>query len=316
MIRGAMSTGVQVRIPEYIEQAVANGAQYHIPLSALTNARCEVNALLATQEGYNIDHAAKRPNAALQLSDEQREACLTRDEWQQAIYRMMDLIKKHVSGDLPLWEAHYARIQHRFSQDEKWTLWLAYDIEVRRQAVCNHIDMSLFHAVIYDACRIAYEERALLASVQAQFSVAASSGASRTFSSPNRAQPYDSRSGAHGNRRNSDSQGQGSADVRRCLVCGDPKHSPLQCDAKALINGQPLVLHIVPGSGPKVNSRGRTIPPKRVDDQGREHCFHFNGQDGCNKTLYGDRRCSYGRHGCTYCKSTQHGAPGCHTFKK
>ncbi len=110
------------------------------------------------------------------MSEELKETSLTHLEWQQAILRLLALIEKYILEDHPLWLVHYNTVQHRYSQDEKWPLWLAYDIEVRRQAICNGLDLSKFQSAIYDTCRITYEERNLLSSVQ--IAVASSTGVS------------------------------------------------------------------------------------------------------------------------------------------
>lgn len=219
-------------------------------------------------------------------------------EWQQGFQRLISLIEKYVGDDHKLWKEHYDCVNQNYTRDEKWGLWLSYDIEVRRQTISNHIDISQFHPSIYDSCRLAYEERSMIAHIHT--AIAASIGANRTQSSQNRTQPYNSRATT-----GRQEEGQVSRNLRRCLVCGSTRHPPRVCIATELLNGQPLVLRIVPGTGRGGNS------PKRVDEHGHAYCFPFNGTSGCSKPLNGSGKCDHGRHGCTFCKSTSHGAQSC-----
>jgi len=176
--------------------------------------------------------------------------------------------------------------------------------------MCDRLDPGEFHPIIHNTCRLVYEERALQSLLQIGIAQAMA-GTNRSFQAPSRNQPTTSRQPApfgQGGQAVRPRRGEGSSSStsRRCLICGNIHHSPLKCTATELVNGKPLLLRVVPG--------GRGQYPKRVDDDGSEYCFLYNGVNGCQKPLISFAKCEYGRHACTFCKKALHGAQACPTL--
>ena len=100
------------------------------------------------------------------LSDD-GELDLTFDEWHQAWRRLLELIKAHVTEELPSWQAHYSFILNNDNRAELWPLFLAYDVELRKRSTQSGLDPSQFSIGIWNDLEVRFTAKKVLALVQA-----------------------------------------------------------------------------------------------------------------------------------------------------
>ncbi|EIN09116.1 hypothetical protein PUNSTDRAFT_134282 [Punctularia strigosozonata HHB-11173 SS5] len=274
-------------IPDPIRKKFQEGWTTHIPLNYLTDKAvaeygCDTSSLLTDM--YAVDPARGLIQAEKVLPSA-GELKLSFGEWHQAWKRLLQLIKAYFPRDYERWKKHFRRICCTDgATSENWTLWLAYDAEVRRRCHLEGIDPGTFHKNIWNKVEPAHIKAQVMASLQ-----------------PFRAQTASRSSGARPEQSSRHASGRAQLSSpkpidSKCFFCGGKGHKASACKADRLINGQPVRL-----------TRGEDRSVK--DDKGRQYCFYFNMAGGCTKKDAGP--CAKGDHRCTLCGGTNHGAQLC-----
>ncbi|KAG6912520.1 hypothetical protein DXG01_014030, partial [Tephrocybe rancida] len=254
---------------------------------------------------YNLDPTSGQIFSIDKPLSTDGEDSLTFDEWFQAWSRLLGLIKEFLEEEYDLWKIHYKRILYKENRAEQWTLFLAYNIEIRLRATQKEIDPSIFHIAIWNDLELHLTSGRLAAAVEQKLIEKFSSGSSgsstrnTTSCSNSNFQPYNRNDGSKSSGssfRNKTSSHPSS----RCFNCGDRSgnHTSRECTSKTLINRSEChIQHKNPGDS------------AQYDKAGNRYCYRWNGHSGCVK---GDS-CSSGVHWCTLCGGKTHGAQFCNT---
>ncbi len=276
--------------------------EVHIPLTYLTDKFCASQPAAQSSLADILTVVDGQVTTKSKFLSPASELDMTFDEWHQAWQRQLKLIKQYHPDKLPLWRTHYTSIMVKETRGEDWPLWLAYDTEVRRRSVTTSLDPSLFQRRLFDDLYIRYTGERILARIQ---SLSSASAATPIPTTSNRYQPYTrTADSGQANRPRMDSfRPPGSnpklANSRaRCLFCGGLAHSPKTCIAHTLVNGKPLLL-----------AKPAAADTPRVDRNGRQYCFGWNGKNG---------QCTFNQcareHACSLCGDKAHNAQSCPTI--
>ncbi|EIN03378.1 hypothetical protein PUNSTDRAFT_139604 [Punctularia strigosozonata HHB-11173 SS5] len=287
LVRGKQAKADCYSIPDPIRKKFQEGWTTHIPLNylpdkAVAEYGCDTLSLLTDM--YAVDPARGLIQAEKVLPSA-GELKLSFGEWHQAWKRLLQLIKAYFPRDYERWKKHFRRICCTDgATSENWTLWLAYDAEVRRRCHLEGIDPGTFHKNIWKKVEPTHIKAQVMASLQ-----------------PFRAQTASRSSGARPEQSSRHASGRAQLSSpkpidSKCFFCGGKGHKASACKADRLINGQPVRL-----------TRGEDRLVK--DDKGRQYCFYFNMAGGCTKKDAGP--CAKGDHRCTLCGGTNHGAQLC-----
>jgi hypothetical protein len=163
---------------------------------------------------------------------------MTFDEWHQAWRRLLELIRTFIPIELQVWEAHYAFILNNESRAEKWPLYLAYDVEIRKRSTQIAIDPSEFSIGIWNDLETRYMANKVLSIVQSDLKHV-----------PDRASSHNTNPrGSRLPNQNAAFRGQQSAteDAKsgRCIFCGyrGKDHPSKYCTAACFASGAPCFL--------------------------------------------------------------------------
>ncbi|KIJ43658.1 hypothetical protein M422DRAFT_67829 [Sphaerobolus stellatus SS14] len=278
-------------IPETIRKKFIAGWREHIPLTYLTDQNCARTAvdpeanhdLLTVSSSAGLITTTSKPLSA------EGEANLSFREWCEAWKRLLRLIQDYSPAEYDIWSRHHNRIRDAEDCTTKWSLWLAYDIEIRRRSCTEPLDPSIFQVNIWNDLQPDFLIRQAMERLRSQYTSAPSSSSTlkRRHSPERRDLP---------NKRPREYTTSDEAERFRCFLCAGSNHSGRYCRNTKLSNGKPTYLRF---AGPN----------KYADPQGRRYCFSFNG-NGC-QIKYGT--CRQGLHKCSLCGG-EHTAQVCKDF--
>ena len=103
------------------------------------------------------------------------ELDLTFDEWHQAWYWLLELIRTFLPDEFPLWEVYYTFILNRNNYSGLWPLHLAYNAEIHKRATQFSIDPSMFFISIWNNLEMCNTARKVLSIVQSDMALHSSS---------------------------------------------------------------------------------------------------------------------------------------------
>ncbi|PPQ81994.1 hypothetical protein CVT24_009885 [Panaeolus cyanescens] len=135
-------------IPPKVRKIFEHGWREHVPLSMLTDDACtfvQQISLATSRKDLYTD-----PTSPTLLS---QEVSLNFDQWTQAWERLIKLIKEYVPREYPLWWRHYEFIRTKDTRSSAFPTWLEYDIIVRKRALNESFDPSVFQSNIFDELR-------------------------------------------------------------------------------------------------------------------------------------------------------------------
>lgn len=234
---------------------------------------------------------------------------MTFDEWYQAWLRLLELLTQYMSHEFHLWQAHVQRILSAVTRSDQWSLWVAYDVQVRQQSILVALDLSIFHPAIWNKLSSTFLQNTALQAIMIL------SGRTDLQISPlvHPAFPTDRPMGLsfpplYANSITLSYRSQHLGEPRTgsnaiwshpmtgwCFFCGGTDHTSLSCNATSLPNGWDL--HV------KLHHAG----DKRCDSAGNFYCFRFNSLKGCPSS----DPCDHGKHWCTLCGNSSHSAQSC-----
>ncbi len=277
-----------------VRKRFSEGWLTHIPLTFLTNAACSHGSMRSSQDLLSIDESSRRLVSTSQSLSDTGETDLTYEQWLDAYDRFLGLVLEHIGeDDANAWETHQVRICRKPDRAQEWPLWLAYDIEVRRQSCETGLDPAVEQDEIFRYC-----QRQYLTSLATRPSFPPHINTSNQSTSRN--QPFPSNQ--DGPRSSFRSKANGHQPHRttssRCFFCGSYNHAATVCVATTFSNGRPLHLRVR-----KPNDKPR-------DSQNRAYCFPFNTVKGCGKSA---AQCNLGEHLCSLCGEASHHAQRCLT---
>ncbi|KAJ7128281.1 hypothetical protein C8R46DRAFT_824588, partial [Mycena filopes] len=134
-------------IPEPIRKKFIDGWKSHVPLNYLVDKYCEFANHASTKELNDMFTMDSSSGSIFSVAKElpvDNELELTFDEWFQAWGRLLQLIKSYVPEEHAVWLAHHERIMHFPSRSADWDLLLDYDSQIRRRALNEDFDPSVF----------------------------------------------------------------------------------------------------------------------------------------------------------------------------
>jgi hypothetical protein len=187
------------------------------------------------------------------------ELDLTFDEWHQAWRCLLELIKAFVPQEFLLWEVHYNYILNNANRAEMWSLFLVYDVEIRRRATQSPIDPSQFSLGIWNNLESRYHTKKVVALVQADLKQYTD-----RFSAPNSPNPS-----AHIPQNMTQSLSfhnqhhplPDNPKIGCCIFCGDcsKSHPSKLCTAMCYADGSLCHLTRQEPTGQRVSKSGNTI---------------------------------------------------------
>jgi hypothetical protein len=284
-------------VPDNILKKFIDGWRSHVPLTYLTDKGCLLknkSLLNASQDILSYDPSTGQVVMTSKVLNDNGELELTFDEWHQAWRRLLELIKTFVPQEFLLWEVHYHFILNNENISEMWSLFLAYNTEIRRRATQTPIDPSQFSIGIWNDLESRYHTKKVVAMVHADLKQYTDRFSTSNIPNPpshvprNTALPSPFRSQQHPLPDN--------PKVGRCIFCGDrSKSHPLKlCMANFYANSSPCHLARQEPTG------------HRASRSGKRYCFSWNGPSGCEQNP-----CRKGEHVCTLCGSFGHNAQWC-----
>ena len=297
-IPGFVGTSAAFLVPEHIREKFKKGWVAHIPLTYLTNKGCLLKnraAASSNQEMLTFDTTTGQVTTVSKALSDHGELDLTFDEWQQAWRRLLELVQFYIPAEFLMWEKHYLFILNSDNRAEMWPLYVAYDVEIRKRALCYPIDPSEFSLGIWNDLEVRYTAKKVLTLVQADLK----QHLDRTQPfHPNASAPFIPRAPSTSFRNNNQSLSD-SLKPCRCIFCGDRSrsHQSRNCQATCYANGAPCLLSRQGSSGP------------RLSRSGKRFCYAWNGPSGCDQNP-----CTKGDHFCTLCGSLIHTAQLCDTI--
>ncbi|KIM38781.1 hypothetical protein M413DRAFT_12458 [Hebeloma cylindrosporum] len=238
----------------------------HVPLTYLMDKFCasqptsqsSLSDFLAVVDGQ-VTAKSKNLSSAGELT-------MTYDEWHQGWQRLLKLIEQYHPEEIAMWRTHFSSIVVKEMRSEDWPLWLAYDTEVRRRSVTSPLDPSQFQKRLFDDLYVCYSSEKILAHVQSTIKAGPSAQSSLCYHPYQR--PSDYSTAFRGDSFRSHSSNSKITSRCRCFFCGGLSHSPKSCIAITLVNGRPLLL-----------PKPVTPDTPRVDRNGRQYCFGWNGKN-------------------------------------
>ena len=298
-IPGFVGTNAAFMIPEHIREKFKKGWVAHIPLTYLTNKGCLLKnkaAVNSTQDMLTFDAATGQVTTISKTLPDHGELDLSFDEWHQAWRRLLELIERYLPEEFLVWEIHYLFVMNSENRAEMWPLYLAYDVEIRKRAVCYPIDPSQFSIGIWNDLEARYTAKKVLSLVQADLKQ--HSDRIQPFHPNISATPFVPRVPSTSFRNNIQPLSD-SLKPCRCIFCGDrsKSHQSRNCQATCYANGAPCLLARQGSSGPRLNRSGKRF------------CYAWNGPSGCDQNP-----CPKGDHFCTLCGSPIHTAQLCDTI--
>ncbi|KAG8700554.1 hypothetical protein FRC11_012837 [Ceratobasidium sp. 423] len=155
IIPGFQASGVVLVILESVVRNMHGGWKTPFSLALLQDNYC-IAAFSQAHKGKTILFGNEGDQVTLAASTESidtsmPEDCLTYEQWVQAWWRLLQLIRQYLSEALhACWTTHYQFIDTQPDCTKQWKLWLCYDIAVQ---VATHadkcIDPSSFQSQIY-----------------------------------------------------------------------------------------------------------------------------------------------------------------------
>ena len=281
---GLVGNNAAFLVPENVRKKFADGWSSYVPLTYLTDKGClfkDKSSSTSSHDLLTVDPTTGAiQTSSTSLSDD-GELDLTFDEWHQAWWHLLDLIRTYFPDEFLMWETHYSFILNSENHAELWPLFLFYDAEIRKRTTRFPIDPSVFSIGIWNDLELRYTTKKVLSLVQADLKHHVSQAPPDRHNSRNPGQ-------------NSSFQTHSYSDSKtgRCIFCGDrtKSHISRNCTAACYPNGVPCHLHRVEPSG------------TRQSKSGKRYCFAWNGPSGCK---FGTS-CLCGEHICTLCGSTSH----------
>ena len=255
------------------------------------------NKLLAgaSQEILSIDSSSRRIITTSKPLSDFGELNLTLDEWHQAWRCLLELIDTFIHKELHLWEAHYNFIVNSENRSEMWSLYLAYDVEIRKRATQSLIDPSMFSIGVWNDLETRYTAKKVLNLVQADLKHDRSHSSHQPAVPETHGEQCNSRNCSHNH--SFCGQHQHAFDkTGRCIFCGDQSRAHLSrnCTASSFANRAPCFLLRQEPTG------------TRQSKYGKRYCYAWNGPSRC-----GQSPCSRGDHACTLCGTSLHTAQQC-----
>ncbi|KIJ53919.1 hypothetical protein M422DRAFT_42232 [Sphaerobolus stellatus SS14] len=269
---------------------MASGWREHIPLTYLTDSYCSRSTLDPdiNQELLTVNTTAGIVTTTSKPLSSDGEAHLSFCEWSEAWKRLLRLIQDHHLDEHNSWSIHHNRIRDAEDCNTKWSLWLAYDIEIRRRSCSDPLDPAVFQVNIWQDLQPDFIMRQTMERLRLQYpNLPSAPNLKRKFSPEGRESP---------NRRPNTSAAPYSAEHFRCFLCAATDHTAKFCRSTKLINGKPLFLRNLSNN-------------RHEDSQGKRYCFSYNGK-GCFAKF---NSCNQGFHKCTLCGGT-HSAQHCKDF--
>ncbi|KAG6904548.1 hypothetical protein DXG01_009101 [Tephrocybe rancida] len=177
---GATDIGASYLVPKAIRKKFSEGFwSTHIPLTFLTDRYCAHGSTpKSLKDFYNLDPTSGQIFSIDKPLSTDGEDSLTFDEWFQAWSRLLGLIKEFLEEEYDLWKIHYKRILYKENCAEQWTLFLAYNIEIRLRATQKEIDPSIFHIAIWNDLELRLTSGRLAAAIKQKLIEKFSSGSS------------------------------------------------------------------------------------------------------------------------------------------
>jgi hypothetical protein len=291
-IPGLVGTNAAFLVPEHIRKKFSDGWNVHVPLTYLTDKGCllrDKGTVTSSQDILTIDSSTGRLLTSSKPLQDDGELDLSFDEWHQAWRRLLDLIKTHLPEEFLMWEVHYLYILNNHNRAELWSLYLAYDAEIRRRSTQLSIDPSQFSIGIWNDLETRHTAKKVLSMVQADLRLQPNTRSATTSRDTIRNPSF---RGQHHRPSQPDSSKPG-----RCIFCGDrsKSHTSRNCSATSNITGAPC--HLL-----KQASTGT-----RQGKSGKVYCYAWNGFSGCDQ----GSSCQRGEHWCTLCGSIAHNAQLC-----
>ena len=155
-------------VPDHIRKKFADGWNVHIPLTFLTDKGCltrDRQAISSTQDLISIDSSTGCFITTPKPLPDDGELELTFDEWHQVWRRLLELTKVFLPEEFPLCEVYYTFILNSENRSEMWSLYFAYDAEIRRRATQFSIDPSVFSIEIWNDLESRYMAKRVLSLV-------------------------------------------------------------------------------------------------------------------------------------------------------
>ena len=301
-VAGQQATDAGLIVAEHIIKKFKDGWNVHVPLTFLTDKYCAFakGDQVMSQDSLFLDESGRIFSSTKSLSP-RGELDLTFDEWIQAWHRLLPLIKTFLPQEYTIWHSHYLSILNSSTRALRWSLWLAYDTEIRRRSVSEPLDPSVHHLLIWNELETTYiakkvKDEVSRTSYRSTQTNNFRSNPSQTrlpldngysFRTQNSHEPNVSfRAGFNQNSRRT-----------KCIFCGDSSgsHQSRYCNNDSFANGNPCYLRKSSPSEP------------RRDKEGRNYCYAWNGHRGCSRQA----NCSHGVHLCSLCGSQTHNAQLC-----
>ena len=282
-------------MPDHIRKKFIDGWLVHVPLTYLTDKGCllkEKAVASSSQNILTIDEITGQIQSTPKSLQDDGELDLTFDEWHQAWRRLLELIRTYVRREFLMWETHYTFILNRENRSELWPLYLAYDSEIRKKAVYQPIDPSVFSIGVWNDLEVRYTAKKVLALVQSDLNKHQSSRSNSGHN--NGTKPKHNRISSFRDHNHTSSDG---TRCGRCIFCGErsKEHSSRNCNSPVNTSGVPCHLFRSGPSGP------------RQSRSGKRYCYAWNGLSGCESGT----SCTKGEHLCTLCGSASHTAQLC-----
>jgi hypothetical protein len=274
-------------IPKKVEDKFREGWTSHIPLHLLTDKAVEAAARGKQRKTYVMDEETVTFRTLSDALDADGEVDMTPAEFQQAYPRFLQCVSKFASDECSRWAVHHQRLcasKHMFGK--KFSIYLRYDIELRRRSTTSSFDPGTFQRGIWQDVNDDYRFDRMEALMSSRNAPTASVATSNASAAPARAAGSQSfrtsSSSAKTTPRGSD---------RMCILCGWRNHTWKHCRASKAYNGSPLYV---------------TDPKDPRDSAGASLCLNHN-ISSCQRT---SPPCTYS-HACSICGGKDHAASVC-----
>ncbi|KAJ6469967.1 hypothetical protein C8R45DRAFT_836982, partial [Mycena sanguinolenta] len=299
---GTTTSASGALIPEAIRKKFTgpDGWKTHVPLHFLTDKYCSLSNHASTKELNDLFSIDSSSGTIISVAKElpvDAELELNFDQWFPAFGRLLQLIHTYVPEEHPLWVIHYERMLHAPNRSRDWSLWLEYDSQVRRRALHEEFDLSVFQSEIWSDLQGKHITKTVMKSLGSLNQNSGKAGRNGGGNDRRRTHPYDD-----SERPARDNSGDNPHSFRpntRCYCCGSTEvgHLARTCTAERLVNGKQAILVF------------KRAGSSRKDRDGNAFCFSFNGRYGCSR----GNNCTQGNHWCTLCgdKSGVHSAEDC-----
>lgn len=292
-------------VPRKVVAALEQGMLQYIPLHILTVKACREAARTAEMD-KQWKHSLQLEGGTISLKpasfDSSGEKKLRPLEWVDAAGRYIALLRKHLwagGDDAPggrnaqtladQWESHFRLIQAQSHFEERFSVYLEYDIRIRQLWVLNPntIWPGSWHNALFDS--IVRDE--IFTCIWPGGSSAQSAGGTTQSFRRNTTTPYSSASSSTSSATSGSTPRTGDGDKRpsaRCMYCGSRSHAYRQCTG----GGKSKIIRDDTGIW--------------CDAEGRTYCIGFNGPRPCKCK----EACTH-IHACSLCLQADHGAQSC-----